>query len=120
MKTRLDSGIASELEAKRSEIEALCMRANVLSLDLFGSAASPEFRPETSDLDFVVTFGEFPHGGIFDAYMDLAEGLEALFGRKADLVIERSIRNPYFRRAVDASRIRIYDGCHSQATIRRP
>jgi hypothetical protein len=54
-----------------SELEALCMRANVVSLDLFGLATSPKFQPESSDPDFVVTFGEFPGGGIFDAYMDL-------------------------------------------------
>ena len=117
MENRLDPGILSELNAKRAEIESLCRRTNVVSLDLFGSAASREFRPEASDLDFVVTFAEFPQGGIFDAYMDLAEGLEALFGRKVDLVTERSIRNPYFRKAVEASRIRIYDRRNSQAPV---
>jgi uncharacterized protein len=117
METQLDSGFAVELEAKRSQVTALCLRTNVVSLDLFGSAASSKFRPETSDLDFVVTFGEFPHGGIFDAYMDLAEGLETLFRRKVDLVTERSIRNPYFRKAIEESRIRIYDGRVSQASV---
>ena len=60
MKNRLDQGIASELEAKRTEVESLCRRTNVVSLDLFGSAASRDFRPEASDLDFVVTFAEIP------------------------------------------------------------
>ncbi|MBV8142205.1 MAG: nucleotidyltransferase domain-containing protein [Verrucomicrobia bacterium] len=54
----------SELEVKRSEIESLCRRTNVVSLDLFGSVASREFRPEVSDLDFVVTFAEFPKGDL--------------------------------------------------------
>ena len=117
MENRVDQGIASELEAKRNEIQSLCRRTNVVSLDLFGSAASRKFRPEASDLDFVVTFAEFPQGGIFDAYMDLAEGLEALFGRNVDLVTERSIRNPYFRKAVEASRISIYDRRNSQAPV---
>ena len=117
MENRTEQGIASELEAKRSEIESLCRRTNVVSLDLFGSAASGKFRPEASDLDFVVTFADFPQGGIFDAYMDLAEGLEALFGRKVDLGTERSIRNPYFRKTVEASRVRIYDRRNSQAPV---
>jgi predicted nucleotidyltransferase len=117
MENRLDPGIASELEVKRTEIESLCHRTNVVSLDLFGSAVSREFRPEASDLDFVVTFAEFPQGGIFDAYMDLAEGLEALLGRNVDLVTERSIRNPYFRKAVEASCVRIYDRRDSQASV---
>jgi uncharacterized protein len=46
---------------------------------------------------------------MFSAYMELAEGLEALFGRKVDLVTERSIRNPYFRKTVEASRLVIYN-----------
>jgi uncharacterized protein len=117
VENRLDPGIAPELDAKRTEIESLCRRTNVEILDLFGSATSGGFRSEASDLDFVVTFAEFPHGGIFDAYMDLAEGLEALFGRKVDLVTERSIRNPYFRKAVEASRVRIYDRRNSQAPV---
>jgi len=65
MENRLDPGIASE--ARRTEIESLCRRAKVVSLDLFGSAASREFRAETSDLNFVVTFAEFPQVGMFDA-----------------------------------------------------
>jgi predicted nucleotidyltransferase len=117
MEYRLDPSIASELEAKRPQIESLCRRANVVTLDLFGSSTSGQFRTAGSDLDFLVTFGEFPHGGMFDAYMDLAEGLERLFERGADLVTERSIRNPYFRKAVEASRIRIYDRRNSQAPV---
>lgn len=117
MENRLDQRIASELEAKRAEIESLCRGTNVVSLDLFGSAASGKFRPEASDLDFVVTFAEFAQGGIFDAYMDLAEGLEAVFGRKVDLVTERSIRNPYFRKAIEGSRVRIYDRRNSQTPV---
>jgi predicted nucleotidyltransferase len=67
MENRLDSGIGSELEARRTDIESLCRRTKVVSLELFGSAASREFRAEASDLDFVVTFAEFPQVGMFDA-----------------------------------------------------
>ncbi len=117
MGTRLAPGIASELKAKHSRVESLCRRTNVVSLDLFGSATSDEFEKESSDLDFLVTFGDFTNGGIFDAFMDLAEGLEAIFGRKVDLVTERSIRNPYFWSAVEASRVRIYDRRNAQAPV---
>jgi hypothetical protein len=37
--------------------------------------------------------------------------------RKVDLVTERSIRNPYFRKTVEASRVRIYDRRNSQAPV---
>ncbi|MGD0866664.1 MAG: hypothetical protein ABSA49_14015, partial [Rhizomicrobium sp.] len=39
-----------------------------------------------------------------DAYFGLREGLERLFGREIDLVIEASLANPYFRRQVEAER----------------
>jgi uncharacterized protein len=117
MVTRLAPGIASELKVKRSRVESLCRRTNVVSLDLFGSATSGKLEKESSDLDFLVTFGEFSDGGIFDAFMDLAEGLEAIFGRKVDLVTERSIRNPYFRRAVENSRVKIYDRRNAEAPV---
>ncbi len=114
---RLNPAIASEFEAKREQIDSLCRRANVVTLYLFGSAASDRFRPEVSDLDFLVIFGQFPEGGVFDAYMDLAEGLERVFGRPVDLVTERSIRNPYFRKTVDATRVPIYDRSDAQAPV---
>ena len=45
------------LVADRSdEIAALCRRHQVQRLDLFGSAATGDFDPESSDLDFLVTF----------------------------------------------------------------
>ena len=50
-----------------------------------------------------------PRRGIFDAFMHLAEALEAIFDRNVDLVTERSIRSPYSRKVVDKSRVRIYD-----------
>jgi hypothetical protein len=60
-------------------------------------------------LDFVVAFADTTPGTYADRYLDLAEALEALFGRKVDLLTERAIRNPYFRREVDATRQVVYD-----------
>jgi hypothetical protein len=42
--------------------------------------------------------------------LGLLLALEQLFQREIDLVTERSIRNPYFRKAVEASRQLVYDG----------
>ena len=42
----------------RDELEKLCRRYQVWRLELFGSAASGEFDPNTSDLDFLVMFEE--------------------------------------------------------------
>lgn len=92
----------------RTELEALCRCFGVRRLDLFGSAASSTFDPATSDFDFVVEFADTRAEGYADRYLDLAEGLERLLGRPVDLVTERSIRNPHFRRAVAESRRAVY------------
>ena len=90
-------------------IRRLCRQFGVRRLDLFGSAAVGAFDPATSDLDFVATFADTDVPGYADRFLDFAEALEALFGRPVDLVIDRSIRNPRFRQAVDATRQPIYD-----------
>ena len=97
------------IEQHRDAIRALCQQYGVRRLDLFGSAATGAFDPVTSDLDFVATFADTRSPGYADRYLGFAEALQALFGRSVDIITERSIRNPYFRQAVEASRQPIYD-----------
>jgi len=97
------------VEAKRVELNELCMRCSVLRLELFGSAAvGTRFDSETSDLDFLVEFLPVPEGKYFDTYFSLLEGLENLFRRPVNLVILGAIRNPYFLQAVNQSRTLLY------------
>ena len=90
------------------EVRALCERHGIRRLDLFGSATTDRFDDRSSDLDFVVDFAD-RSAGYADRYLAVAEGLEALFGRPVDLVTERSIKTPSFRRSVEASRKAIHD-----------
>ena len=96
------------LEEKRSEIITVCRKYGVASLDLFGSGASGDWKTDESDLDFIVSLRAIPDRSIADRYLGLAEDLEALLGRPVDLITSRSIRNPYFRRSVDATRQSVY------------
>ena len=97
------------IEQHREAIRALCKTYGVRRLDLFGSAGTGAFDAATSDLDFVATFADTRSAGYADRYLGFAEALETLFGRSVDVITERSIRNPYFRQAVEASRQPIYD-----------
>ena len=92
----------------RSEVEILCQRFGIRRLDLFGSAATGAFDSATSDFDFVVEFADTRSEGYADRYLDFAETLERVLGHPVDLVTERSIRNPHFRRTVEESRRPIY------------
>ncbi len=97
------------VERHRSEIAALCRRYGVRRLDLFGSATGDRFDEATSDLNFVADFADPLVPGYARRYLAFAEALEELFGRPVDVVTERSIKSPYFRASVDATRQPIYD-----------
>ncbi len=97
------------IEQKQAGISDLCRRHEVKRLDLFGSAARGDFQPEHSDLDFIVQFRRTGYAGYADAFLEFAEALEHLLGRKVDLLTERMIRNPYFRAAVEATRQVVYE-----------
>jgi predicted nucleotidyltransferase len=45
-----------------------------------------------------------PPGKYAKAYFGLREGLETLFQRRADVLTEGSIENPYLRRSIEAER----------------
>ena len=85
-----------------------CRKYDVARLDIFGSAVRSDFDPTRSDLDFLVEFNNFTVNNAADRFFDFLFDLEKLFGRKIDLVSDSAIRNPYFRRSVDAERVNLY------------
>ena len=100
-----------EIAERADALRLLCEKHGVRRLDLFGSAAAGPFDPDESDLDFLVEFDPISPGSYADAYFGLLEGLEGLeelFGRPVDLVVDTAIRNPYFRRAVEQTRSPLY------------
>lgn len=97
-----------DLENTEADLEEICERYGVRRLDLFGSAVENAFDPEKSDLDFVVSFAPRTPPDLFDRYFGLREELVRLFGRRVDLVMEKAIKNPYFAKSVDESRIPLY------------
>jgi predicted nucleotidyltransferase len=96
------------VETKHAEIQELCRRYRVRRLELFGSAVSDRFDPETSDLDFLVDFDVVPTTEHAKHYFGLLFALTDLFGREVDLVETSAIRNPYFLRAIAKDRVVVY------------
>lgn len=97
-----------EVEEQAKAIEALCRRFHVRRLELFGSAAVGGFNPRSSDLDFLVEFDELRPGEYADAYFGLLEELQKIFSRNVDLVVARSVRNPYLLESIQRSRSLLY------------
>lgn len=77
-------------------IRRACEQHGAQRLRVFGSVLSDHFDPEHSDIDFLVDF--LPgRGDMFDDYFGLREALAEIVGREVDLIVARSVRNPYFK-----------------------
>ena len=100
----------SLIEQSKPALAELCRRFKVNRLFIFGSGTNERFDPDASDLDFLVELlDRQPTKSYADRYLRLAEALERLFGRRVDLLTEQSIRNPYLRREVQATRELVYE-----------
>lgn len=104
----LGTHMIPEIQQHRQQIAALCREYGVLRLELFGSAAAGGYRPDSSDLDFLVEFDSQSSSGYADRYFGLLESLQDLFGRPVDLVVGSAIKNPYFRQSVDSDKALLY------------
>jgi uncharacterized protein len=96
------------VDAKRTELEALCRVHRVQRLEIFGSAADGTFDAERSDLDFLVVFEDATPVEHAERYLGLLAGLQDLFACDVDLVELKAIRNPHFRRGIESSRTLLY------------
>lgn len=95
------------LEKHQSELTELCRQFGVERLEVFGSAVTGAFNPE-SDLDFLVHFRKKPGLSLVEQYFGFKEALEELFGRRVDLLEEEAVINPYFLRAIRPQRTLLY------------
>ena len=79
----------------RSGIAAICQRYGIRRLEVFGSLAqATEFDPARCDADFLVEFASGVQPGL-NAIFGAKADLEALLGRRVDLVEPGAVRNPY-------------------------
>ena len=70
-------------------IEQFCERWQIIEFALFGSVLRDDFRSD-SDIDVLVTFApDFQRG--FNETIQIKQELEALMGRKVDLLIKGAI-----------------------------
>jgi predicted nucleotidyltransferase len=91
------------------EIAFLCRQYGVLRLELFGSAATGDFDPEQSDIDFLVEYPpDYDLGPWAARHFELQERLEQLLGRRVDLVMASALRKPRFIESVNQTRQLLY------------
>ena len=88
-------------------INALCKSHKVKSLYAFGSVLTDKFNDQ-SDIDLIVNFSEVQLLDYADNYFDLKFSLEDTFKRSVDLLEEKAIKNPYFKKTIEKNMQLIY------------
>ena len=77
------------------------------SLYAFGSVLTDRCN-DRSDVDLIVNFHDIKLLDYADNYFDLKFSLEDIFKRPVDLLEEKAIRNPYFKKSVEQTKQLIY------------
>lgn len=88
-------------------IKKLCKKYKVRTLSVFGSVIRDDFQND-SDIDFVVDFNENDPLKYTDLYFQFKENLEDLLKRQIDLIEERGIKNNFFRKELNETKVLIY------------
>ncbi|MDP3945565.1 MAG: nucleotidyltransferase domain-containing protein [Lutibacter sp.] len=97
----------NQLQALAPEIIKLCKEHKVKSLYAFGSVLTDKFNDE-SDIDLIVDFVNMEVEDYADNYFDFKFSLQDILKRPIDLLEEKSIKNPYFRKAVNQKKQLVY------------
>jgi predicted nucleotidyltransferase len=95
------------IENHTKDILNLCKTHKVKSLYAFGSVLTDKFNNE-SDVDLIVDFEKMDVLDYADNYYDLKFSLENILKRNVDLLEEKAIKNPYFIKIINQSKILIY------------
>jgi predicted nucleotidyltransferase len=93
-----------------NSINDLCKKHKVKELYAFGSVLDENRFNDESDVDLIVKFND----GVLvedyaDLFFDLADGLELIFTRRVDLMINKHIPNKYLRENIEETKKIIYE-----------
>ena len=89
--------VRDELRRRRDTVLAIAARHGVSQVRVFGSVARGEERPD-SDIDLLIDLDD--NRGFAD-YLEFAEEIEKLFGRRVEIVLNRSLSR-HFRPYIEA------------------
>lgn len=97
------------VEKHLDEIRAAAERYGVEKLEIFGSAMTPEFDVDRSDVDFIVHYPPgYDFGVYLSRYLEFEEELGEILERPVQLVMTSALRRDSFRRNAEATRTPIY------------
>jgi predicted nucleotidyltransferase len=92
---------------KLEELIKLCKTYQVKTMYVFGSVCTDRFNDD-SDIDILISFENLSVEEYTENYFELHYKLQELFGRKIDLLTERSLSNPYFIKGLEQTKQLVY------------
>lgn len=95
------------LESYTTEIIKLCKAHKVKTLYAFGSVLTDDFNEE-SDIDLIVDFSDVAVDDYADNYFDFKFSLQDILNKTIDLLEEKAIKNPYFKKSINNQRQLVY------------
>ncbi|MFP4048164.1 MAG: nucleotidyltransferase family protein [Bacteroidales bacterium] len=106
-----------EIAKRKEDFENLCADHKVKFLYAFGSSITDRFDPEKSDIDLLVEIDENDPVERGEKLISLWDAFENFFHKKVDLLTDSSVRNPFLRKSIDATKVLIYDGTGQKVLI---
>lgn len=97
------------IDTRQQEFYDLCKAYSVRRMFAFGSSVRGNFNYEESDIDLLVEIDEKNPVAKGEKIILLWDKLEGFFKCKVDLLTTLSVRNPYLKQSIDASKELIYE-----------
>jgi len=89
------------------QIKGICNIYNVKNLYVFGSVLTAKFDTH-SDIDFAVDFKSIDILDYADNYFNFKNSLQYTLNRNIDLIEIQAIKNPYFKKSLDCTKLQVY------------
>lgn len=109
--------VKEEISKHLKDFVNLCIKHKVKSLYAFGSSTTDKFNSSKSDIDLLVEIDEINPIEKGEKIISLWDNFELFFQRKVDLLTESSIKNPFLKKSIDATKILIYDGSSQKVLV---
>jgi uncharacterized protein len=109
--------LREEIKSRIESFREICRSHQVRYVYAFGSSVTNRFDEATSDIDLLVDINEPDPVERGEKLLSLWDKLEAFFSRKVDLLTDSSIKNPYLRKSIDATKVLVYDGAAEKVLI---
>ena len=109
--------IKDEITSRKEDFLSLCTLFGIKYIYAFGSSVSDRFILQGSDIDLIVELETVDPVERGEKLMELWDVFESFFNRKVDMLTEKSIRNPFLKKNIDATKVLIYDGSRKKILV---